>query len=494
MVNLSCGIAFHARTGPEKEAIVFEGSRITYSELSERIETVAGWLLANDVGPDGLVAVLMKNSAAFVEIAMAVSHAGAILLPINYRLSRDEVTYILHDAGASFLIVDEELFHPDFPGRVVRLPPCAQGDSRGLTGAAPRASPVDRLPSDTLRIMYTSGTTDRPKGVVHTYDNFHWRSADHTLAFGLDADTRLLIVGPLFHVGGFDFPGVSVLMQGGTICIQRDFDPEAVLGAFEREGVTGAWLAPVMTGSILACPNRHDYDVTSVRWVVGGGERTPEARIRSFGTFFANARYIDAYGLTESCGGDTLMEAGWELTKIGSVGRPLPHVAVEIRADDGQRLAAGRHGEICLRGPKVCRTYWRDADKTRQSFHGEWLRTGDVGYLDEDGFLFVTDRKKDIIISGAENVASAEVERVIYELSAVREAAVIGVPDERWGERVVAVVALAEGAALDLAELQAHCRGKLGGFKIPRGLVIRERLPRNPTGKVLKRVLREELA
>jgi fatty-acyl-CoA synthase len=248
-----------------------------------------------------------------------------------------------------------------------------------------------------------------------------------------------------------------------------------------------------MTTSILTCPNRQRYDVSSLRWAIGGGEKTPEARIRAFSQYFTNARYIDAYGLTETCGGDTFMEPGLEIAKIGSTGRPVAHVEIEIRDDAGKRVAPGVDGEICLRGPKVTRGYWKDPAKTAAAFFGDWFRSGDVGYLDDDGFLYLTDRKKDMIISGGENIASSEVERVIYEMPQVCEVAVIGMPDPRWGERPVAVVVLTDNAALELPDLTDHCRKRLAAFKVPKQLIIRDHLPRNPSGKVLKRVLRAEL-
>jgi fatty-acyl-CoA synthase len=248
-----------------------------------------------------------------------------------------------------------------------------------------------------------------------------------------------------------------------------------------------------MTSALLGFPGRDRFDVSSLRWVIGGGERTPESRIRSFSGYFRNGRYIDGYGLTESCSGDTLMEAGREIEKIGSTGRALAHVEIEIRDEAGRALAPRAEGEICLRGPKVTQGYWRDPERTKASFFVDWFRTGDIGYLDEEGFLFLTDRKKDMIISGGENIASSEVERVILELSAVREAAVVGMPDERWGERPVAFVALEPGASLTYDALAQHCRSKLAGFKVPKALIVRDSLPRNPSGKLLKRLLRQSL-
>jgi fatty-acyl-CoA synthase len=494
MINLSSFIAFHARRTPERCALKYRGEEISYAAFDQRIRVVGGWLASRRIGERDVVAVLMKNSAAFLDIAFAASHIGAVFLPINFRLASDEVAYIVENSGARVLIADEELAsNAAGPAPIVRVGEAAQSNATCLAPDAKPAAAVHRLPSDLMRLMYTSGTTDRPKGVMLTYENFYWKSADHVLTLGLSGDTRLLVAGPFYHVGALDLPGIAVLWQGGMLSIQRDFDARQCLAAIEADRLDAAWLAPVMTTSILTCPDRGDYDVSSLRRAIGGGEKTPEARIRAFSQYFTNARYIDAYGLTETVGGDTFMEPGLEITKIGSTGRPVAHVEIEIRDDGGNRLGPGENGEICLRGPKVTPGYWKDPEKTAAAFFGDWFRSGDVGYLDEDGFLYLTDRKKDMIISGGENIASSEVERVIYEMPQVREVAVIGMPDERWGEKPVAVVVVADGAELQLPELTEHCRNRLAAFKVPKQLVIRDQLPRNPSGKVLKRVLRAEL-
>src|SRR5262245_60417054 len=494
MINLSSFIAFHARRTPDRTALKYRGEEISFATFDDRIRKVAGWLAAREINRGDVVAVLMKNSTAFLELVFATSHIGAVFLPINYRLSADEVGYIVGNSGARLLIADEEFAEIANGGApTVLLDEVAQS---GVTNLAPdiaRAPIHVRQPRDLMRLMYTSGTTDRPKGVMLSYENVYWKSADQTLALGLNADTRLLVVGPLYHVGALDLPGIAVLWHGGMLSIHRNFEPEQALAAIEAEKLNAAWFAPVMTMAILTCPVRDRYDVSSLRWAIGGGEKTPEARIRAFSEYFRKARYIDGYGLTETCGGDTLMEAGREIEKIGSTGRAIAHVEIEIRDDAGNRLPSGENGEICLRGPKVTQGYWKDPEKTAAAFFGDWFRTGDVGYLDRDGFLYLTDRKKDMIISGGENIASSEVERVIYELPQVREVAVIGMPDQRWGEKPVAIVVLAEGAALAMPDLTEHCRAKLAGFKVPKDLIIRDSLPRNPSGKVLKRILRAEL-
>jgi fatty-acyl-CoA synthase len=468
---------------------------VSYGDLVSRVERAAGMLRREGIVAGEVVALLMKNSTAFVELALATGHIGAVLLPINYRLGTDEVAYILDHAQARLLLVDEELAHLagtfDHP---MAVSAAAQADSRLLcNGVEPVRDGAAVEASDLFRLMYTSGTTDRPKGVMHSYQNYHWKCLDHLTALGLHRDDRLLIVGPLYHVGAFDLPGLAVLLTGGMLAVVRDFSEEAVLSLVARERLTGAWLAPVMLSRLLAYERRSAHDLSSMRWVIGGGERTPEQRIRDFGSLFTRGRYIDAYGLTETCSGDTMMDPGREIEKIGSTGRALPHVGIRICDDDGSPLPAGEEGEICLHGPKVTRGYWRDEAKTLTSFHGDWFRTGDVGYLDGEGYLYLTDRKKDMIISGGENIASSEVERVLYQMPEVAEAAAIGLPDERWGECVVAVVVLKAGESLDLARLLAFCSGRLGGFKTPKKLFIRTELPRNASGKVLKRDLRDLL-
>jgi acyl-CoA synthetase (AMP-forming)/AMP-acid ligase II len=497
MMNLSASLRYHATRTPDRTAIIHGDDHRSYAQLWERVQRLAGWLSARGIGENDVVAVFMKNSPTFLEIALATSHVGGIFLPVNFRLAREEAAYIFENAEAKHILIDEEFapilgFLPD----VVTVDASAQSDSSILSdGAIPIPEPLYRRPDDLFRLMYTSGTTDHPKGVMHTYSNYYWKNIDHVIALSLTKADRILLVGPLYHVGAFDLPGMAVLWVGGTVCILREFDEADVLGAIEREKLTGAWLAPVMLGRLLAYPERDRYDLKSFKWAIGGGEKTPESRIRAFGELFPNARYIDGYGLTETCSGDTLMEAGMEIEKIGSTGRQLAHCEVAIRDESGTFLAPRMEGEICVRGPKVTTGYWKDDAKTAASFFPErWFRTGDIGFLDEDGFLTITDRKKDMIISGGENIASSEVERVIYALPQVSEVAVIGVPDPKWGERPVAVVVPKPGQTLDLETLARHCREHLAAFKVPRQLYIRDALPRNPSGKVLKRTLRKEFA
>lgn len=494
MVNTSVAVLWQARTNPERLAIVYKDQRISFADLADRLLKLADFLDKQGVRDGDIVAVLMLNSSSFLEIALAVSHLGAVFLPVNYRLAPEEVAYILNHAGAKYLFVDEELKDKADPAMTIfEVNEQAQVDSRALGGALnpALAKPARKEPNDLYRLMYTSGTTGHPKGVIHKYKNYYWKTIDHTMALGLDSNSKALVVGPMYHIGGLDLPGFSVLLHGGMLCILREYDPTAVFTAIEQEQLDCAWMAPVMLNGLFNLPDWQRFDRSSLRWSVGGGERTPESRIRAFTDLFPNARYIDGYGLTESFGGDTIMEPGYELKKIGSTGRAIAHVEVTIRDDKGQVVPANSEGEICLRGPKITSGYWKDPEKTAAAFFGDWFRSGDVGYLDDDDFLYLTDRLKDMIISGGENIASSEVERVVYQLESISEAAIIGVADPEWGERPEAFIVLHPGQQLTLEQLQSHCREHLAGFKIPKGLHLLDNLPRNASGKVLKRKLRD---
>ena len=495
MHNLTSFIRFHATQKPNDLAVVYNDLRITYADLLDRGIAAGAWLRSEGVREGDVVALVMKNSAGFLDLVLGASHVGAVLLPINYRLAAAEVTYIHDHAGVKLVLADEELSEQTAKlPRVVPISKAAQNDIRALAKTEDRPDAVRRSGKDLYRLMYTSGTTDHPKGVIHQYENFYWKTMDQAVALQQSARDKLLVVGPMYHVGGIDLPGLGILWMGGSMVIHREFEPEATLQSIQDEQINCTWFAPVMTNILLNLANRDRYDVSSLRWCVGGGERTPESRIREFTEFFTNSRYIDAYGLTESFGGDTLMKAGMEIEKIGSTGQAIMHVEVDIRDNEGNTLPCDEDGEICLRGPKITNGYWREPAKTKAAFYPEnWFRSGDIGHLDKDGFLFLTDRKKDMIISGGENIASSEIERVVYQMDEVMEAAIIGMPDTQWGERVAAVIVPKPGEKIDYPMIDTHCRAHLAGFKSPKELHIVDALPRNPSGKVLKRILRDQL-
>jgi acyl-CoA synthetase (AMP-forming)/AMP-acid ligase II len=312
----------------------------------------------------------------------------------------------------------------------------------------------------------------------------------HIVEFGFTGDDLGLACGPLYHVGALDLTTTTLIAAGATTIIHRVFDAVDVVDELERSRVTAVWLAPAMVNAIMALPDIEQRDLSSVRVVINGGEKMPIPLIERVQRTFPRAWFADAYGLTETVSGDTFLDRDSLISKLGSVGRPCLFLALDIWDKQGAPVPAGERGEIVLRGPKVFQGYWRDPEATAAAFAGGWFHTGDIGVRDEDGYLYIVDRFKDMIVSGGENIASSEVERVLYEHDAVLEAAVVARPDDRWGEVPVAFVVLRDGATATGDALLAHCRGQLARFKVPKEIVFLGALPRNPSGKVLKRELR----
>ena len=303
---------------------------------------------------------------------------------------------------------------------------------------------------------------------------------------------RVLVFAPLYHVGGLDVPGYAVWYAGGTIVLMRRFDPPSILRITEEQGITGMVMVATMVHLIRAEPDRDLYDTSSVKWLIFS-QVTP-ALYRETRAAFPRARLVEGYGMTETCNGITYLDADHMESKIGTAGRPLHGIDVRIVDENDDEVAAEHVGEIVVRGPKVCDGYLDDPVATAEAFRNGWFHTGDIGKLDEDGYLTILDRLKDMIRSGGENVASSEIEAVVYELSFVHEAAVVGIPHPNWVEVPAVFVVPVAGETVDGEAIVAHCRANLGGFKVPKAVYVIDELPRNPSGKVLKRDLRENLA
>ena len=331
--------------------------------------------------------------------------------------------------------------------------------------------------------MYTSGTTGRPKGVMISHANLAWKNLAHITEFGFTSADLGLACGPLYHVGALDLTTTSLIGVGATTIIHRTFDAAAVVDELERSRVTAVWLAPAMVNAIMALPDLEQRDLSSVRVIINGGEKMPIPLIERIQRTFPSAWFADAYGLTETVSGDTFLDRDSIVTKLGSVGRPCLHLELEVWDDEGHPVPAGERGEIVMRGPKVFKGYWRDPEATARAFAGGWFHTGDVGVRDEDGYLFIVDRLKDMIVSGGENIAGSEVERVLYEHQAVLEAAVVGRPDERWGEVPVAFVVLRPDATATAEELIAHCGSATGQVQGPEGGHLSRGAPQEPVGQ-----------
>ncbi len=470
---------------------LLEGARaVSYGELADRAERLAAGLSSElGVGRLDRVAVLAHNRIEWFELFFATARIGAMLVPLNHRLARPELEYQLSDCGARLLFLD-----PALRGRLDEGVPVV---SLGATyerllmqrGEPPSAGEQARF-QDPHLILYTSGTTGRPKGAVLTHANIFWNCVNVGCAFGLsERDTTMSLL-PLFHAGGIGLHAIPTLHAGGRVVVVHSFEPDEVEALCRAHGVTTLFGVPAIWNELFRRPGFIAAELPSLRSLGCGGAPCPRAIIDA-----AAARgfaFLQGYGLTETAPGGTLLSMDDWRKKAGTVGRPMRHVELRVVDERGHDVATGEIGEVWFRGPNVFAGYWGRPEATAEAFApGGWFKSGDLGVLDEGGYLTLVDRKKDMIISGGENVYSAEVEDVLHSHPAVREAAVIGVADEKWGEVVRAVVALQPGAHADADAIIEHCRRHLAKYKSPRTVVFVDALPRNAGGKVLKHVLRE---
>jgi fatty-acyl-CoA synthase len=509
MFNLARSLDRNADRTPHDDAVIFGATRLTHLQLLDRVNALAAGLREAGIGKGDIVALLMGNRPEFLESALAVNRIGAAFLSLNVRLAEPELEYIIRHSGAAAIVTE-----PGFAAPVAAIGTRLASRWAVITAGAGEEAPgtsyeellgahqgavlpaAEVSESDLHRLMYSSGTTAHPKGVPITYRNFYWKTVGHVAEFGISAADRTAMAGPMYHVGAFDLPGIGTWWVGGSLVILPRFDVPELLAAIARERPSNIWLAPAMVNAVLNAiaqsPDLGRLDTSSIRFITGGGEKMPVTLIERLLAAFPCARFADAYGLTETVSGDTFNDQAHTLSKIGSVGKPVVNLDVKIAGPDDAMAEPGHQGEVLLRGPKVVSGYWNNPQATEAAFTPDgWFRTGDIGHLDKDGYLYIDDRKKDMIVSGGENIATSEVERVLYECDAVLEAAVVAMPDARWGEVPRAFVVLGPGRGITQAELIAHCRARLAGFKTPKEIVFLDALPRNPSGKVLKRELRE---
>jgi fatty-acyl-CoA synthase len=488
----------------DREALVYEDRSWTYWELDADVNALAAGLAANGVSRGDRVAFYGLNSPEYLLLALALAKLGAVMIPLNYRLHEEELAWLLDHARATALASEPEL--GEVAARLVErsshirlrlslVPGLGEGwvDVGELieTHRGERVPDAELADTDLQRVLYTSGTTSRPKGARITHGNCNANMSAQVVELELTSAERVLVFAPLYHVGGLDVPGYAVWYAGGTIVLMRRFDPPSILRITEEQRITGMVMVATMVHMIRAEPERERYDTGSVRWMIFS-QVTP-ALYRETRQAFPNARLVEGYGMTETCNGITYLDSDHMESKLGTAGRPLPHIDVRIVDENDEPLPANAVGEIVVRGPKVCDGYLDDPEATAEAFRNGWFHTGDVGKLDEDGYLTILDRLKDMIRSGGENVASSEIEAVVYELPFVHEAAAVGIPHADWVEVPAVFVVAATGTTVDGAALIAHCRSRLGGFKVPKAVYVVDELPRNPSGKVLKRDLRDTL-
>ena len=488
------------------------GRRRTWSEFRERVARFAGALRATGVRPGDRVAILALNGDAYLEYFYAVPWAGALVVPLNIRLAPPELTAILNDAGAVALVVDDA-----FAAMLPALLPNMQSVTRVFVsgeGAAPAgatslgaaidaAQPIEQADfagDDVYGIFYTGGTTAASKGVMLTHGNVVANQMNMLAEVPFGRQTVYLHAAPMFHLADCAAT-FSVTASAGAHAFVPRFDPVPVMREIQTRRVTHTIMVPSMINMLVNAPTIGEYDLSTLQLILYGGSPISDAVLRRAMEALPKTGFLQAYGMTELAPVATFLSTTFHVTdgplagKLRSGGRAAVTAEIRIVDDDDREVPRGTVGQIAVRGPIVMKGYWNQPKLTADTLRGGWMHTGDGGYMDDDGFVFVVDRIKDMMITGGENVYSAEVENAIYQHPAVAMCAVIGVPDERWGERVHAVVSVKPERPVTEAELVAHCRTLIAAYKCPRTVSVRsDPLPLSGAGKVLKTVLRKELA
>ncbi len=503
---------------PDKLAMVFEDKRYTFSQLNERVTRLANGLMKLGVQKGDRVSFLQVNCNQCVETYFAVAKAGAIYLPLNFRAKEKELTYMLNSAEATTLIAGEryismiQSIRPELKSlkNLISIEKKHEDllyyeDIIKSSSAEEVVTPIDD--KDTTILMYTAGTTGFPKGVMLSHTSFSTYVLENVTPPDPESEERNILTVPLYHVAGIQAM-MAAIYGARTLVMERQFDPEEWMTLVEKEKANRAMMVPTMLKQLLDHPNFKKHDLSSLRVITYGAAPMPLPVIRKALDEFPGVSFINAFGQTETASTITALgpedhaitgtpeEKERKLKRLASIGKPMSDVQMKVIDDSGKQLGPNQVGEILARGPRVMSGYWKDEEKTKKTIDKDgWVHTGDVGYVDEDGYYFLSGRSSDIIIRAGENISPEELENAIREFPKVEDVAVIGVPDETWGEEPRAVVILKKGVAKSKAvedEIMEHCRQTLASYKRPRTVVFVDDLPRNPMGKLIKKDIREK--
>jgi fatty-acyl-CoA synthase len=485
----------------EEAAIAFRDQRIGYDELDERILRLADALHARGVRKGDRVAYLGNNHPSFLEALFATTMLGAIFVPLNTRLAPPEIEFAVDNSGATTLIFQDALLELARAGTwstsATRRICIGGADVPGVedydavvASGTPEYRDLPVALDDPALILYTSGTTGYPKGAVLTHGNLTWNTFNALVDYGIGSGERVLLISPMFHVASLGMGALPILLQGGTVVLHEKFEPGAVLRAIEQERITMLSGVPTTYQLIEEHPDWASTDLSSLQHLTCGGSTMPKRMLEAYEE--RGLHFSCGYGMTETSPGATAMPPHMSIEKMGSSGLKQFFTDVKVVDEQGRMLPPGDVGEILVSGPNVITEYWRRPEATAETIVDGWLHTGDLGYLDEDGYLFVVDRLKDMIISGGENIYSAEVEGAIMQIPEISAVALIGIPDPKWGEVPFAVATVDDGATIAAADVIAHLQGRLAKYKIPRDVVFVDELPRTASGKIRKADLRTQ--
>ena len=498
-INIGDFLTRRSRITPDREGLVCEGVRRNYQDLNDRANRLANAMTTLGIGHGDRIGILAFNEPEYYDMYFGLGKIGATLVPVNYRLAGPEIQYILSDSESKVLVFGPEYaevvdsIRSDIPTKVFiaiseNPPDWAKSYETLISEASDGEPQIVGGDDDTLTILYTSGTTGRPKGAELTHTYYYWNSVNLMCTLGLDIGNTSLIALPLFHIGALAGPP-WVVHSGGKVVLLRTLDPQRFLELIEEEKISGFGSVPQLLDFLKLVPDFEKYDWSSVKTVLVYAAPVPVTLIREYEASGIEVRQL--YGLTE-CNTGTVLDSENAIEKVGSCGRPFFHTEVRVVDENRQDLPPGERGEVLLRAPNMMKGYLNRPDETAAAIKDGWLHTGDIAKMDADGFLYILDRKKDMIISGGENIYPAEIEDALLNHPKVADVGVIGYPHKKWGEAVKAIVVVQEGQTLTEDELIEWCEGKIGRFKIPKSVVITDAIPRTPTGKILKTELRKQ--
>ncbi|MBN2034807.1 MAG: long-chain fatty acid--CoA ligase [Deltaproteobacteria bacterium] len=496
-MNVGYLLANSAAKFPNREAVVCDQGRWSFARFDERVSRLAGAMLASGLKRGERVALLFFNGGPFVETYFAAVRVGLVATPVNFRFVGEEISYIINDSGAvalfhgpEFLSVVEEVRDQCPSLRFTVCPgggPCGYDHEAFLEGGEPLAVDSTVIESDPCQLMYTSGTTGRPKGALISHGNVLWNLVNTILGREDKSGQVSIIVGPLYHTAALNNHFTIQVALGGKSVLMSRFDPERLLATIHQEKVNVISGAPAFYHLLMQHPSALNYDRSSITKCTAGADKLSQETKRKLLNFFPEINGVyDVYGCTEASPCITILTAQQSRTKHGSVGKALPFLQAQVVDESEQTLEPGGVGEVVCRGPNVMQGYHNRAEDTYQAMRGGWLHTGDLAYMDEEGFFYIVDRKKDMIVSGGENIYPREIEELLLAHPGVADAAVVGEPDDLWGESVKAVVVVKKGASLSEQDIIDYCKTHLASYKKPRKVVFMDLLPRNASGKVLK--------
>jgi acyl-CoA synthetase (AMP-forming)/AMP-acid ligase II len=497
-------LAQNARNFPERFAVDCEGRTYTYGELNRAVNRLAHGLISLGIKKGEKVALFMKNSDYFMISFFAIAKIGAVVVPVNFRLMPDEIQYIFSQSDTVLVLFDsefEDTINTAKKGTGVEHAIIIGNSSKkenllynNILSHNENEPEVEIFEHDDLEILYTSGTTGRPKGALFDHNKIFKVSLTMLVNMELKKDEHFLHLAPLFHSAQLNLFMIAGVILGGRHYIHRDFHPVSALQAIQEHKITHLFAVPAMYNFMLQVPNVTDYDLSSIRRCGYGAAPMPPELVRKSIKAFKTDQFYNLCGLTEAGPGGIYLDPEGHKLHLGKSGKSGFLTEARVVYENGEDISPGAVGEFILQGETIMKEYYKKPEETKAALKNGWLYTGDLATIDEDGYITLVDRKKDMIISGGENVYSAEVEVVLYEHPAILDAAIIGLPDEVWGEAVTAVVVLKEGAAFDEQELISFCRQKLAGYKVPRRIFIEQQLPRNASGKILKYQLRKKMS